>query len=1034
MARSIRALEREVVELQAFADSTGERGHIENLKTKRSVLADLLGTSARGAVVRSRFQNVALMDAPSHFFFGLERKNGQRRQMMSLRSHTGQLLQESADIRRFAASFYGDLFRSEYTENPEVSHFFYADLPKVSEDANAELGNEISSEELYAALQGLRGGTSPGIDGLPADFYKTFWSVLGGDLLMVLNDSVKKGRLPQSCRRAVLTLLPKKGELQDIKNWRPVSLLCTDYKLLSKVLANRMRKVMEQVIHVDQTYCVPGRLLSAYADDVIVLVQKQSDIDSLVDSVENFGLISSSKVNWEKSEALMVGDGLKQLSLPGRLTWKKGGIKYLGVYLGDPTTVSKNWENVLEKAEANLLSNIQRVIVDFFWDHLHWIPQSVLFLAKDDGGQGLIHLASRGAVFRLQHIQRLLTGPADLVWRPVARAILGQVHVNTLIDVQIYIFLLSAETGLQDVSDYKNSLRMRFQEVTEGIDEDERTLLNDIYTELYITEGRSEDVNTQHEVRQLETASKMKTLYDTPIKCHDIFKPLPDKQKYIRVVMTNGVAGVGKTFSVLKFTLDWAEGSKNQDVSLVIPLSFRELNLIKDERYSLLMLIHKFHPTLQEVTAENLKSKDCKVVFIFDGLDESRLELDFKNNEVVSDVTQQSSVNVLFTNLIKRNLLPSALIWITSRPAAANQILDQKCVNRVTEVRGFTDDQKEEYFRKRFSNEELSNRIISHIKTSRSLHIMCYIPVFCWIIATVLEQMLTTDQRGELPKTLTDMYSHFLLLQTKRKKNKYDKGHETSPQELTKADRKLLLKLGRLAFEQLQKGNIIFYQEDLEQCGLDVTEASVLSGFCTEIFRREKVFSKKTVYCFVHLSIQEFLAAVYMYHCYTSSNTEVLKDFLGEDFKCSKSILRKILAFFRNNDYPDSSLDDFLKRAMEKSLQSKNGHLDLFARFLHGLSLESNQGLLGGLLGQTENSPEIIQRVINNLKKMNTYTSNTSPDRSINIFHCLMEMNDLSVHQEIQEFLKSENRSEKELSDPLLSSGLHAADVRGGSG
>ncbi|XP_042258996.1 NACHT, LRR and PYD domains-containing protein 12-like isoform X3 [Thunnus maccoyii] len=572
-----------------------------------------------------------------------------------------------------------------------------------------------------------------------------------------------------------------------------------------------------------------------------------------------------------------------------------------------------------------------------------------------------------------------------------------------------------AETGLQDVSEYKNSLRMRFQHVTEGIDEDERTLLNTIYTELYITEGRSDDVNTQHEVRQLETASKMKTRHDTPIKCHDIFKVLPNQPKHIiRVVLTNGVAGIGKTFSVQKFTLDWAEDSKNQDVSLVIPLSFRELNLIKDEQYSLLMLIHEFHPTLKEVTAENLKSKDCKVVFIFDGLDESRLSLDFNNRKVVSDVKQQSSVNVLFTNLIVGKLLPSALIWITSRPAAANQI-PLTCVNRVTEVRGFTDDQKEEYFRKRFSNEdeELSSKIISHIKTSRSLHIMCYIPVFCWIIATVLEQMLTTDQRGELPKTLTDMYSHFLLLQTKRKRHKYDEGHETSPQvptkrkkydeghetslqELTEADKKLLLKLGRLAFEQLQKGNIIFYQKDLEQCGLDVTEALVLSGFCTKIFRRENVIFKKTVYCFVHLSIQEFLAAVYMYHCYTNSNTEVLEDFLGKD-------------------YSNPSLDDFLMEAMKKSLQSKNGHLDLFVRFLHGLSLESNQSFLGGLLGQTENSQEIIQRVINNLKKMNT--EYTSPDRSINIFHCLMEMNDLSVHQEIQEFLKSENRSEKELSE-----------------
>uniref|UniRef100_A0AAZ1XTZ6 NACHT LRR and PYD domain-containing protein n=1 Tax=Oreochromis aureus TaxID=47969 RepID=A0AAZ1XTZ6_OREAU len=240
------------------------------------------------------------------------------------------------------------------------------------------------------------------------------------------------------------------------------------------------------------------------------------------------------------------------------------------------------------------------------------------------------------------------------------------------------------------------------------------------------------------------------------------------------------------------------------------------------------------------------------------------------------------------------------------------------------------------------------------------------------------------------------MYSHFLLVQTKRKKNKYHEGHETSPQELTEADREVLLKLGRLAFEHLEKGNIMFYQEDLEQCGLNVTEASVYSGVCTEIFKRECVIFQKPVYCFVHLSIQEFLAAVYMFHCHTNRKTEVLKKFLGQK-------------------YSGSSLDDFLKQAMEKSLQSKNGHRDLFVRFLHGLCLESNQRLLVGLLGQTEISPGTIQRVINNLKEMNS--DEISPDRSINIFHCLMEMNDLSVHQEIQEFLKSENRSEKKLSE-----------------
>uniref|UniRef100_A0A3Q3B6C0 NACHT domain-containing protein n=1 Tax=Kryptolebias marmoratus TaxID=37003 RepID=A0A3Q3B6C0_KRYMA len=484
----------------------------------------------------------------------------------------------------------------------------------------------------------------------------------------------------------------------------------------------------------------------------------------------------------------------------------------------------------------------------------------------------------------------------------------------------------------------------RCERVTEGSDETgSRTLLNRIYTELYITEGQSEEVNTQHEVRQLETASK-KSLHETPIRCQDIFKALPEQHGSIRVVLTNGVAGVGKTFSVQKFTLDWAEGSENQDVSVVVLLSFRELNLVRDEQHSLLTLLHVFHPTLQKLPAEKLAV--CKLLFIFDGLDESRLSLDFTNSQLLSDVTQKSSVNVLLTNLIEGNLLPSALVWITSRPAAANQI-PPSCVDRLTEVRGFTDAQKEEYFRRRFSDEELSNKIISHIKTSRSLHIMCGIPVFCWITATVLDHMLITEQRRELPKTMTDMYSHFLL-------------------------------------------------EDLELCGLDATEASVYSGVCTEIFQRECVIFQKPVYCFVHLSVQEFLAAVYMFHYFTNRNMEVIKRFLGED--CSYS-----------------SLDDLLYGVMIKSLLSKNGHLDLFVRFLHGLSEESNQRLLGGLLGQTENSPGTIQRVINNLKKMNS--KKISPDRSINIFQCLMEMKDLSVYQEIQEFLKSENRSETELSE-----------------
>ncbi|KAI3367040.1 hypothetical protein L3Q82_009670 [Scortum barcoo] len=105
----------------------------------------------------------------------------------------------------------------------------------------------------------MQGRKAPGIDGLTVEFYKAFWDILAGDLLEVFNESLASSSLPLSCRRAVITLLPKKGNLQDIKNWRSVSLLCMDYKILSKVLANRLKRAMEQIIHGDQTYCVPGR-------------------------------------------------------------------------------------------------------------------------------------------------------------------------------------------------------------------------------------------------------------------------------------------------------------------------------------------------------------------------------------------------------------------------------------------------------------------------------------------------------------------------------------------------------------------------------------------------------------------------------------------------------------------------------------------------------------------------------------------------------------------------------------------------------
>ncbi|XP_067307905.1 NLR family CARD domain-containing protein 3-like [Pseudorasbora parva] len=517
----------------------------------------------------------------------------------------------------------------------------------------------------------------------------------------------------------------------------------------------------------------------------------------------------------------------------------------------------------------------------------------------------------------------------------------------------------------------RSNLRKKFECLCEGISKQGNpTLLNEIYTELYITESESGEINNEHEVRQIETQSRRAETEDTAIKCSDIFRPLPGQDKPIRTVLTKGVAGIGKTVSVQKFILDWAEGKQNQDVQLIFPLPFRELNLMKDKSLSLSDLLHVFFPETKEM---EISSDQYKVLFIFDGLDECRLSLDFQSDVRLCDVTESASVDELLTNLIAGNLLPSALIWITSRPAAAD-LVPSECVHRVTEVRGFSRPQKEEYFRKRISDWFLAHRIISHLKSSRSLFIMCHIPVFCWISATVLEKMMSEAETGEIPKTLTQMYTHFLILQTNIK-------HEKDYEKKVK-DEDMIVKLGKLAYQQLVKGNLIFYEEDLRECGIDVTEASVYSGLCTQIFREELGLYQGKVFCFVHLSIQEHLAALYVHLSFINKNINVFDQITKPT----------------NGD--TASLSDLHQRAVDEALDSKNGHLDLFLRFLLGLSVESNQSLLQELKTQTGNSSHNNKKTVKYIKEK--ISENPSPDKYINLFHCLNELGDLSLVNEAQ--------------------------------
>ncbi|KAM9354913.1 NACHT, LRR and PYD domains-containing protein 3-like [Pholidichthys leucotaenia] len=543
----------------------------------------------------------------------------------------------------------------------------------------------------------------------------------------------------------------------------------------------------------------------------------------------------------------------------------------------------------------------------------------------------------------------------------------------------------------------KSNLQKRFQYVFEGISKAGKpTLLNQIYTELYITEGGTADVNEEHEVRQIETASRKPHRPDTAIRQEDIFKGSPGRDEPIRTVLTKGVAGIGKTVLTQKFTLDWTEDKANQDIHFMFPFTFRELNVLKEKKFSLVELVHHFFSETKE--AGICSFEKFQVVFIFDGLDECRLPLGFNNMKTLTDPRKSTSIDVLLTNLIRGKLLPSAHIWITTRPAAANQIPPQ-FVGMVTEVRGFTDPQKKEYLRKRFKDEKQASRIISHIETSQSLHIMCHIPVFCWITATVLEDELKTREEGELPKTLTEMYIHFLVVQIKVKKVKYEGGTETDP-HWSPENRKMIESLGKLAFEQLQKGNLIFYESDLRECDIDIREASVYSGVFTQIFKEERGLYQDQMFCFIHLSVQEFLAALHVHLTFINSGINLMEE---RTLKSSTLFKEKV------------KLNHLYQSAVEKALQSPNGHLDLFLRFLFGLSLPTNQALLQGLM--TRHTGRISQTNQETVKYIKNYIcKNLCADKCINLFHCLNELNDHSLVEKIQQSLRSGSLSTDKMS------------------
>ncbi|XP_063062776.1 NLR family CARD domain-containing protein 3-like [Engraulis encrasicolus] len=555
-----------------------------------------------------------------------------------------------------------------------------------------------------------------------------------------------------------------------------------------------------------------------------------------------------------------------------------------------------------------------------------------------------------------------------------------------------------------EMSSLKQTVQSIFREkfvlISQELETGKKQKLQDIFTDLCIIEG-PRGINDEHELSAMcarldetrTTSANIKT-----VKLSDIFSDHYVTGQPVKKVLTLGIAGAGKTFAVQKFVLDWAEGTQNQNIHLIFVLPFRELNMHTDKEYSLFDLLKNFYPDCKALT-KAFANKNNLVLFVLDGLDESRMQL-FQTS--ISDPTKKASIAELITSLIKGDLLSSALVWVTSRPAAANKKL-QDLFDLVTEIQGFSECQREEYFERVIPGK--AEEIIAHLKSKRSLFIMCHIPVFCHIAAVVLggdqgESCLSSkkkalsrkelEQHQGMPKTLTEMYARYCVLQIRRMNEKYFKEDEMCAEDKGA----LLIKLGKLAFKYLEKDTLIFYKKDLLECEIEVESGALQAGLCTQIFKKENAECGESMFSFVHLSVQEFLAALYMVHMHATGHTNLFITTGMQKFKWCFS----------------KSRFNLYKVCLKKALLSQNGHLDLFVRFLVGLAplLEPEikyplDAILPHLSKDVKDMS--ITKTVDYIKKQINKTS--SPERIINLFHCLNELGDNSMVEEIERYMSS---------------------------
>ncbi|XP_018418221.1 PREDICTED: NACHT, LRR and PYD domains-containing protein 3-like [Nanorana parkeri] len=438
----------------------------------------------------------------------------------------------------------------------------------------------------------------------------------------------------------------------------------------------------------------------------------------------------------------------------------------------------------------------------------------------------------------------------------------------------------------------------------------ETVRLDGRYTKLLLIKKQRNVKEREHEIislgqRHLEIMDERSSSQYSPITIDGLFNP--DEAGIVpKVVVLQGPAGVGKTMTSRKIVLDWASGKFYQDkFNFIFYMSCRELNTISGGISLAGLLRQTCHVNCERDLLKSILGDPQKLLFLVDGFDELRWT-SLGDTEVSDDPFQETSKEIILNSIFRQSCLGGASIIITTRPYSLERLNERFLSPRYVEILGFAGRDRELFFYSFFTEKEEADLALSIVKDNDTLFTMCAIPITCWIVCTVIKQQMAERLKEIDCKTTTSIYLLYL-----KSLMKYHTSN--SNQSVVKC----LKKICALANEGIWSQKILFGEDDLRSHQLSMTDIETL--FLNEnIFQRD--VETQTCYSFIHLTVQEFFAALYYV--------------VGNKLKLTSMASAK-----------SSQIEKLLEEGKYKS------HLQLTIQFLFGLLSEKQQKETAKLLG-----------------------------------------------------------------------------------